>query len=272
MTAYNREMYIDEAIQSVLSSTYENFELIIVDDCSKDRTQEIIKRYAESDSRIRFFINEKNLGDYPNRNKAASYARGKYIMSVDSDDSINSDAMAYVVNCFKQFPSAHFGILYYGPDIHQPTLVKRENALRRHFFERRFLNIGPGGTVIERDFFIKIGGFPEAYGPANDMFYNLKVACNTGVILMHNIYLNYRIHDGQEKNNWFKYLCFNYLTVRDAMALPELTLNPDEKRKVIVNNTRSNFRSILSYIKHTGEVRKAWKAFRISGLKLTNLI
>ena len=53
MTAYNREKYIAEAIESVLASTYKNFELIIVDDCSKDKTVEIARRYAKKDQRIK---------------------------------------------------------------------------------------------------------------------------------------------------------------------------------------------------------------------------
>src|ERR1700748_2916719 len=86
MTAYNREKYIEEAIESVLASSYTNLELIIVDDCSKDNTVEIARSYEARDPRVKVFINEKNLGDYPNRNRAASLAKGEYIKYVDSDD------------------------------------------------------------------------------------------------------------------------------------------------------------------------------------------
>jgi glycosyltransferase involved in cell wall biosynthesis len=61
MTAYNREKYIAEAIQSVLSSSYTNFELIIVDDRSSDRTVEIARSFEKRDSRIRVYVNEQNL-------------------------------------------------------------------------------------------------------------------------------------------------------------------------------------------------------------------
>ena len=70
MTAFNREDYITEAIESVLSSTYKNIELIIVDDKSTDTTVKIIRQYQIKDERIKLFINEINIGDYPNRNKA----------------------------------------------------------------------------------------------------------------------------------------------------------------------------------------------------------
>src|SRR5690348_3619706 len=67
MTAYNREKYISQAIESVLRSSLTNFELIIVDDVSKDRTVEIARNYAAKDNRVLVFVNEKNLGDYGNR-------------------------------------------------------------------------------------------------------------------------------------------------------------------------------------------------------------
>ncbi len=61
MTAYNREKYIAEAIESVLQSTYKNFELIIVDDCSTDNTVSIATDFQQQDKRTSVQINEKNL-------------------------------------------------------------------------------------------------------------------------------------------------------------------------------------------------------------------
>src|SRR5258708_6892254 len=75
MTSYNREDFISEAVESVLAQTCGNFELIVSDDCSTDRTLDIVRSYASKDSRIRISVNERNLGDYRNRNRAASLAR-----------------------------------------------------------------------------------------------------------------------------------------------------------------------------------------------------
>jgi glycosyltransferase involved in cell wall biosynthesis len=82
--SYNGENYIGETIASVLSQTYANFELVITDDCSTDRTLDIIKRHR--DSRIRFIKNERNLGAEDNCNRALSEARGKYIKVLHHDD------------------------------------------------------------------------------------------------------------------------------------------------------------------------------------------
>ena len=76
-TSYNREKYIAECIESVLASAFRDYEYIVVEDCSTDRSYEIALEYAKKDARIRVYRNEKNLGDYPNRNRAASYATGK---------------------------------------------------------------------------------------------------------------------------------------------------------------------------------------------------
>src|SRR5258708_2657866 len=96
-TAYNREKYLAECIESVLASTFRDYEHIIVDDQSTDRTYEIALTYAKKDSRIRVYRNEKNLGDYPNRNCAASYATGKYIKYIDADDYVYPHGLAVIV-------------------------------------------------------------------------------------------------------------------------------------------------------------------------------
>ncbi len=93
MTAYNREQYVGEEIESVLSSTYRDFELIVADDCSTDSTVDIVRQYARSDDRITLIVSETNLGDYPNRNRVASHAKGEYLKYVDSDHVIYPQGM-----------------------------------------------------------------------------------------------------------------------------------------------------------------------------------
>ena len=83
MTAYDREKYIGEAIESILFSSFSDFELIIVDDGSIDQTVSIARHYEAKDVRVKLFVNDKNQGQFANRNIAASYATGKYIKYVD---------------------------------------------------------------------------------------------------------------------------------------------------------------------------------------------
>lgn len=84
MTVYNAEKYLRQAIDSVLKQTEGRFELIIVNDCSKDASEEIIKSYT--DERIRYFKNEKNLKVSKTRNFGVSQAKTNLIAFIDSDD------------------------------------------------------------------------------------------------------------------------------------------------------------------------------------------
>lgn len=84
MPSYNTASYIKETIQSVLNQTYQNWELIIVDDCSADNTDEVLGTIK--DPRIRYFKNDKNSGAAVSRNKALREARGQWIAFLDSDD------------------------------------------------------------------------------------------------------------------------------------------------------------------------------------------
>ena len=86
MPNYNCEKFIEETISSVLAQTYENWELLIVDDCSTDSSVEIIKNYCKNDDRIKLFINEENSGAAASRNWALREATGKWIAFLDSDD------------------------------------------------------------------------------------------------------------------------------------------------------------------------------------------
>ena len=84
MPAYNAEKYIREAIESILNQTYTDFEFIIINDGSTDKTKEIIKSY--SDPRIVYMENEENSGIVVTLNKGLKCAQGEYIARMDSDD------------------------------------------------------------------------------------------------------------------------------------------------------------------------------------------
>lgn len=93
MAAYNAEKYINEAIKSVLKQTYENWELVIVNDGSTDCTGDIIEEYAQSDPRIKV-IHQKNSGTAAAaRNTALKYITGDYIQMLDADDLVKEDLL-----------------------------------------------------------------------------------------------------------------------------------------------------------------------------------
>lgn len=86
MPSYNSEKHIADAIQSLQAQTFEAWELCITDDCSIDRTTEIVKDLAAHDDRIRLFVLEENSGAASARNKSLTEANGRYVAYLDSDD------------------------------------------------------------------------------------------------------------------------------------------------------------------------------------------
>ena len=87
MAAYNAEKTIEQAINSALSQTYTNFELLVVNDCSKDRTAELVKGIAATDGRVRLISNVKNSGVSYTRKHGLEEANGSWIAILDSDDA-----------------------------------------------------------------------------------------------------------------------------------------------------------------------------------------
>jgi glycosyltransferase involved in cell wall biosynthesis len=272
MTSFNREKYIEESMLSVLNSTFTNFELIISDDCSSDNTINIVKKLAQLDSRVRLHINDKNIGDYPNRNKVAGIANGKYIMYVDSDDTIKKDAIEFAIFHLTENPTAKFSVIYPFEDFKTPTLLNPNESLRKHFFDRSFLNLGPGGVVFERMFFLSNHLYSIQYGPANDLYSHLKFASKGDVLLLPYCYLNYRIHDGQESTNKHVYLFLNQLVIRNAIHELELPFSKKEKQKILKNKSLSNLFSIIRYAIKYRNTKQALIAFKQAEFILSDFV
>lgn len=86
MGAYNEEETIEKCIESIIAQTYENWEFIICDDCSNDRTNEIVSSYVKKDSRIILIKNQKNMRLAASLNNCLKIASGKYVARMDADD------------------------------------------------------------------------------------------------------------------------------------------------------------------------------------------
>jgi glycosyltransferase involved in cell wall biosynthesis len=86
MSAYNSEKHLKEAVESILTQTAKDFEFIIVDDCSTDKTPAILNEFLQRDQRIKLIRNTENIGLTRSLNKAIKGAKGKYIARMDADD------------------------------------------------------------------------------------------------------------------------------------------------------------------------------------------
>lgn len=100
---YNAEKYLKECINSILNQTYKDFEVICVNDCSKDNSLKILEEYAQNDNRIKVINNSKNLGPGANRNIGIKNAKGKYLTFIDADDFyLNENCFCILLKTIKE--------------------------------------------------------------------------------------------------------------------------------------------------------------------------
>lgn len=277
MTAYNREKYIHEAIESVLASSYTHFELIIVDDGSSDNTVDIARSYEAKDERIKVFVNEKNLGDYVNRNQAAKYASGKYLKYVDSDDLIYPYGLEVMVKAMEQFPDAALGITSRNVIPHDPfpILLTPLEAYRKHFFEYGFLDYGPTGVIIRTSVFKENGMFTgrRFIGDKECWF---KIASMHPVIELPPSLTFWRQHAGQEMKIEIKTInesdfLMNFQFLMEVLSNPACPLNDQEKKIIIRKQQRIYSRILIKHMIKTGEVKKVVTKFSESKLSVAHL-
>lgn len=88
---FNTEKYIERCLKSCVEQTYNNIEIIVVDDCGQDQAMQIVERYAKEDTRIRIVRNQRNLGVFYTRINGTKNAEGDFLIYVDSDDFIETD-------------------------------------------------------------------------------------------------------------------------------------------------------------------------------------
>ncbi len=266
MTAYNRELFITEAIESVLASSYTNFELIVVDDCSTDRTASMARRQVDFDKRVTLYINEQNLGDYHNRNKAASYAKGKYLKYLDSDDVMYPWCLEAMVQCMEKFPAAGFGVCAYhhgSPDPY-PYMLDPFRSYKGFFYENKYFLMGPSGAIIRRKTFEQFGGFTgEKYIGDTDLW--LRIGARFGVVILPMDLIWWRQHPGQQMLEEMKDRSvrnLRYVRSRDLVKHEDCPLGPVERKAVLKNLANVRMRDILLRFFKTLNIVELYRSMR----------
>ena len=198
-TVYNRAEFLAECIESVQQSKFQDYEHIIVDDGSTDNSVAIAKNFASSDPKIRVFENTTNMGDYPNRNEAASRANGIYIKYLDADDAHGQWATTVMVDAMQQQPNAQLGIVEFRP-IHpaRPTWLNPEAAFEAYYKkERYFFDASPINVIMTRKAFQEAGGFTGKRMVGDFEMWQIMAVKHGVLMIPHNLSF-YRKHDEQE--------------------------------------------------------------------------
>lgn len=155
---YNAEKFIGETLKSVQNQTYQNWEMILVDDSSKDETVKIISDFAEKDSRIKLFKLEKNSGNGFARNIALEKAVGKYIAYLDADDLWFPNKLEKQIEFLKE-NNLHFTFSFYDCIDEEGNSLNRrvEAPINLTYDELFFCNyVGNLTAIYDADYFGKI--------------------------------------------------------------------------------------------------------------------
>jgi glycosyltransferase involved in cell wall biosynthesis len=274
VTSYNRSEYICETIDSILNQTYPNFEIIICDNCSTDNTMNVIKKYADN-PRVRIYQNKENIGQFPNRNKIAGYAKGKYIKYVDSDDLIYPHGLEIIVEGMEQFPEAGYGLSSIEQDFERifPFMLSPEQSYERHFCKKiPLFHKAPLSSIIKKEIFFEVGGFTNNHGEGDYEMW-LVLSRKKNVVLMPHGIVWYREHENQIyqeiKKDPFK--TFRYFLVTKKYLSEDCPLDPAKAKKALAENELVMVKYILRTL-FTESSSKALEMYRAAGFGFFDFI
>ncbi len=195
MPTYNVEKYVEEAVNSILDQTFSDFEFIIVDDGSTDRTTEILRSYT--DPRIQLLSNEKNEGNYPARNRGCRLARGKYLAVMDGDDVAMPERLKRQVKFMEENPDLlACGTAYRIIDKNQIIVEPTEWEDIRYILMKTFCMLHPT-LLIRKEALGQLGFYGTESRYAEDYDLVLRLARIGKVVNIPDVLLNRRWHDEQ---------------------------------------------------------------------------
>lgn len=223
MPAYNAEKYMVAAIESVVNQTYQDWELIIIDDCSTDNTLNVADKYAKNDNRIKILKNDRNIGVGATRNRGIKEATSKWIAFLDSDDIWEADKLEKQLLLALEKENA--SLFYTGSGfiqesgeridyiMHVPTSINRKRLLKQNL-------ISCSSVLVKKDV-MKMNLMPEQSNLHEDYTSWLRILDNEDFAYgIDEPLLIYRIAEGSKSRNKFKAAKMNWNAYRFAGLKP----------------------------------------------------
>jgi len=200
MPSYNSKRFVRLAIESILAQTFDDFEFLIVDDCSTDGSTEILQRYAARDRRIRVLTNPRNLDFVRSRNLGIAEARGAFIANMDSDDIALPTRLADQY----AFLTANPNVGVCGASVILIDEQGRELGVRRYRAEDRHLRarlfffnpVAQPVTMIRRAVLEQTGPYNPDHILADDLDLWFRIGARYQLANLEAPLLKYRIHEG----------------------------------------------------------------------------
>jgi len=223
MASYNSQRFIGEAIQSILNQALFDFELIIVDDCSKDETYKIAKDYERKDSRIRVYKNKSNLGGCETLNKCMKMAKGKYIAVMDNDDWSYPDRLKKQADFLDDHPKVGMvgGVMEIMNENNRVLAVRKYHLsdleIRKHIF--RYSPFSHPLIMIRKSVLESVGYGDCSFAPADDYELYFRIGSKYKLANLADILLKYRVLPGSITHKTTKRMVGTTLKVRRMYRL-----------------------------------------------------
>lgn len=245
---YNAEKYLDSCIQSVLRQTYTNWELILIDDGSTDKSGRIAEEYGFADERITVF-HQKNLGVSLARNQGIDEATGNYVVFLDADDELIEDCLAKTVNIAEETNAdVVAGRSCENQELFQDRIIwtgaeALENSLKDHLF-----TYSACAKLIRREFIGKTRFTPDIR-INEDSYFVFQLLCKQNVfVLTNDVIYFYRANSESSSRTVFSEKYFDILKVSDLKykKIEEQFLQMHDLAKNMLLKARMNVLRILA--------------------------
>lgn len=210
--AYNSSAYIADTIRSILNQTYENIEVIVVDDRSGDDTVSVVKGLCKDDERVKLFENEKNLGMSGNWSQCLELCHGEFVKLICADDMIDQNALEVEAQALMDHPSANLAESdtrlvdisgkatgafkrYYKSGLVDGKKVAKTSLMLNNFFG------APVNNMIRRSVLEKTGYFDPAFTYILDFDMWVRIACTGDVYIIHELLNSFRVRKDSNTGN-----------------------------------------------------------------------
>jgi glycosyltransferase involved in cell wall biosynthesis len=193
--AYNAENFIAEAIDSILGQTFQDFEIIVIDDASTDNTWKIIEQYGKKDKRLRIYKNSSNKGIGANRTRGIELSRGEYICWQDADDISLPRRLQLQVDYLETHPKVGVvgGFIEFFDDKTNGPVRRYEETddrLRRSIF--RYNPVAQPASMFRKECFDKVGYYHKDYTVTEDLEMLFRVGASYEFANVQELVLRYR--------------------------------------------------------------------------------
>jgi len=205
---YNGEPYLRESLESILGQTYRHLEVLLMDDASTDGAPEILRSYAERDSRVRYERQPRNRGIFGNINDGIALAGGDYVAIHHADDVYDPEIVAVEVAYLGRRPEVgaafctdvfidrsgrEFGRLTLPPEIRAAEVLSYADVLNG-ILQHQNVFIRGGTSLVRRDVYDEVGWFDDRYSLRSDLDMWLRIARRFPIAILDRALVRYRIH------------------------------------------------------------------------------